>query len=50
MLMNEDIVILEVNEIIGGLLELMHLKTFNTQFTWAYSLEKELDSLLYSKN
>lgn len=37
-------------EVIGGPLELTHMKTFNTQFTWAYSLEKCQDSLLYSKN
>lgn len=40
MVTNKENVVLEVNEIIGGLLELMHMKAFNTQFTWSYSLEK----------
>jgi len=40
MVINEETVISEVNDIIGGLLELTHMKTFNKQFTWSYSLEK----------
>lgn len=40
----EETAILEVNEITGGLLELLQMKTFNTKFTGAYSLEKQQDS------
>lgn len=31
---NEEIAILEVNEIIGGLVNPIHMNTFTSQFTW----------------
>lgn len=43
----EKIAILEVNEIIGVLLILLNMSTFTSHFTWAYSLKKQQDSLIY---